>query len=311
MSDGTLGALTLQANGNKELDYDRELAELFSKEVKANMGAGSEVISKKSTDPETAALEEKMKEEFGVRVRFGDDSNLSFAKQIYNLCTTLKQLGHKFPNEIVLCEAAEDKSYCAGFTIKEDQRGAIVCIATVDPVNNKMGFTVGHSFKDALLHELGHVNCNESNSDANSESPSIESLGEIVDSAILELASTQSQDGANRQPWKEKLQATIKVAYESEGLSNICESRTVFACLSDLPEKQYIDLWHTVAERVKFAASAMENSPQKRVIDEVSVYASFSPFELVAEVYCGRMLGKTYSNEIMEMYSKFGGVPLD
>ena len=68
--------------------------------------------------------------------------------------------------------------------------------------------------------------------------------------------------------------------------------------------------WYTMARTGK--VGNLENkwssrSEREMVAREVSKYGSSEPMEMVAEVYAGRLAGKSFSSPVMSLYQKFGG----
>lgn len=87
----------------------------------------------------------------------------------------------------------------------------------------------------------------------------------------------------------------------------------------ELAHKAHFDnapeLFRTLFDEQDFAAEAARQGSttdvlKRRIEQTVSGYAAEKPHELVPEVYAGALAGKTYPDDIMELYRRLGGPPL-
>ena len=60
----------------------------------------------------------------------------------------------------------------------------------------------------------------------------------------------------------------------------------------------------------KITQEFVDNTVTQKTVKEVSEYASESPLEFVAETFAGLLEGKTYSDDVMALYKKYGGPAL-
>jgi hypothetical protein len=281
-------------NGVEHVNYDDEKAELINRQVKDTLGEHCEAITAPSTDPNVIAIEKSIKEEFGVKVNFGD--NLNLAQQTYEVCGKVKSFGHKFPDEIILFKTS--KEYVKGVTIRRKAYTCII-IANVDPGDRANTLCAGASFKSTLFHEFGHVNSKiYLHLYPNQFSEFSKGLTEHFSTAVKEFVSTLP----DTEDVLQKLESAIA---KNAGVPEIED-----ICCAKLAKEDIAVLLDTVTKKMNKFVDQTEDCFGKRVAKEVSIYAATSELEFMAEVYCGLMLGKSYSQEIMDEYKKLGGRPL-
>jgi hypothetical protein len=277
-------------NGVTQVNYEEEIVRLYNMQVKDAMGNHCKAITNPSTNPEVIALEKGIKNEFGVTVNFGD--NLDLARQTHEVCKKVRSLGHELPNEIILAETGE--SMCRGVTFFKSR---CIIIANVDP--NSVVFdgmpVVDTSFRGTLFHEIGHVN--SENICFSEPSAFSKQLGERFNATVKEFVSGLPNN-------KDVLQKLGSAIAKNEYAGTIAS-----ICCGELSPEVMRDFPGIITSKLNEFVDQAEDCLGKRIAKEVSLYAAISELEFMAEVYCGLMLGKSYSQEIMGEYKKCGGQP--
>jgi hypothetical protein len=301
-SQNALAELIQQADdGRKSVDYDGEKAKLAARKFNdavSDQGDTNDyaVITERSTNPETIAIEKDIRRIFGVKVNFSDNSTL--AQQTLEVCEKVASLGHKLPDEIIFGESSEDKS-CSGLTVNQSDWKYIV-IANSDQqyqsiVSHGLRIVVDNSLKGTLYHEFGHINAKTC-----FHSPELEEFSEKFRD---QLSSVAKEITLARRKMDELRDAT--------GQGNTLEE-IMFPKEPESPEKpKSKDNPTPILSKMEAFLDGLPDSLGKKVAQEVSLYAASSPDEFVAEVYCGCMLGKVYDEEIMDEYKRLGGVPFE
>ncbi|MDR2629097.1 MAG: hypothetical protein LBC30_03865 [Puniceicoccales bacterium] len=280
-------------NGIPSVNYDEEMARLTDRQVKDTMGNHCEAITNSSSNPEIMAIEKSMKEDFGIKVSF--DNNLSLAQQTYEMCQRVKSLGHKLPDEIVLFKTPE--AYCRGTTIFEnDNHTKRIIIANVDPrdvSNSTDRLFVDASFKGVLLREIGHINTANPRRFSDAETCHFaQQFKAIFESTVGEIISTLPNE---------------EVANIAKGDMDIL--KIIGLCNKKLTQEDINNSLNTLKWKLFTFMDDAQKCLGKRIATEVSLHAAISEYEFMAEVYCGCMLGKTYTPEIMEEYKRLKGRP--
>ncbi|MDR1528657.1 MAG: hypothetical protein LBS22_03695 [Puniceicoccales bacterium] len=286
-------------NGVGPINYEEEKARWVNRQVKDAMGDGCEAITAPSTNPDVVELEKKMKKEFGVRVNFGDNINL--AQQTYAVCAKAQSFGHKFPSEIIFFNTPEE--YCRAASFRSKARPGCIIIANVDPDPTSVAHTnalvVDASFQGILFHELGHFNPKAhvgSSIEEKIHGFSVK-LKESFNVAVEEFVSTLPNPG--NEDLVQELRTAVRAEADVNKIINICGKKLSRDDMHRLLATITLELNEFVDER--------RDCWGKRIAKEVSLYAATGGNEFMAEVYCGCMLGKSYSPEIMEIYKLNGG----
>ncbi|MDR2603184.1 MAG: hypothetical protein LBC11_01310 [Puniceicoccales bacterium] len=296
VSNAFAAQLIQKVSDSVQVDYENEMVMLVDKQAKDIAGSNSKVVTDPSTNPDVIEIEKNMKEEFGVEVNFGD--NIILGQQTYKDCKEIKSRGHKLPNRIIFFEA-EKKENKGVFVSVEGF--SFVLISTTDlPVDlDRDGrLVVDSSCRGTLLHEIGHVNSEEDLSKLPEfEDPEFsEKFKKYFSFCIAKLI--EELPGS-----KNVLQELINVIRDETEIDTIMNM-----CSSKLSLDETDKFYHIIASNSDSFVKEL-NGLRKQIAEEVSLYAATSESEFMAEVYCGCMLGKTYSSEIMDVYKKLGGQP--
>jgi hypothetical protein len=275
-------------NGVELVNYDDEMAALTDRQVKDAIGDHCKAITAPSTNPNVIEFEKRVREEFGVKVNFGD--NLVLAQQTYEVCEKVQSLGHKFPKEIIFADTG--KTMHKGATVRRKAYACII-ISNID-LGPASTLVVDASFKGALFHEFGHVN---SKSRLFPSSEFSKGLEKCCHDTLKEFALTLP----NNEGVLQKLERAIG---KNEGIGTITN-----VCYGELSPEVIHEFLSIVTQKMNEFVDKAEDCLEKRIAKEVSLYAATSKSEFMAEVYCGLMLDKTYSEEIIEEYKKLGGRP--
>ncbi|MDR1173368.1 MAG: hypothetical protein LBK24_01075 [Puniceicoccales bacterium] len=289
-SSAAVAQLIQQAdNGVEHVDYDNEVAELNDRLVKDATGNHCRAITNPSIDPNVVAIEKSIREEFGVKVNFGDKIDL--AQRTRGVCERVKLFGHKLPDEIIFFESPGESGTETAFFEKEIK--GIVCNSNVDSISYRDAgaFFVDLSFEGVLFHELGHFNSKLSLLEEQEICPFSEELGKCWNDAAIEFFLTLPK------PDSEDFPQRLEMVRGKE-----------FMLRELTPEESHRQADAIILKLNEFIDQA-EDCFEKRVAREVSLAAATDRDEFMAEVYCGCMLGKSYSPEIMAEYKRLQGRP--
>ncbi|MDR1890866.1 MAG: apolipoprotein A1/A4/E family protein, partial [Puniceicoccales bacterium] len=282
-------------NGRKSVDYDGERAKLAARKFNdavADLGNSNDyaVITEKSTNPETIAIEKDIGRRFGVKVNFSDD--LDLAQQTMEVCTKAASFGHKLPDEIIFGKSSKDKS-CSGLAVNQSNWKYIIIVSSgqqYPPIAGcKLQVVVDDSFKGTLYHEFGHINAKRC--------LHLPKLEEFSEKFRDQLSSAAEEITLARRRMDELRDATAQ--------------RNTLEEIMLLEDPQLKASLQPILSAMKAFLDGRPDSLGKKVAQQVSLYAASSPDEFMAEVYCGCMLGKVYDEEIMDEYKRLGGVPFE